>query len=205
MTFPISDIAQRFAGGRTYPDYLEHMQKHRGMIQKVSGEVRLSPGDEEFFRSLRAPINALAISEDWCPDCAQNLPVLEAIAKANPAIQLRLVGREDNLDLLAHALKGDRKCIPTFFFFDADWNELGHWVERPVGVEERLGAWDRNHPAPAEPDRTHHAWTEYRTARSNHRNELFFQQHAWRDTISELRSILAGEMFSNVASLAVHA
>jgi thiol-disulfide isomerase/thioredoxin len=202
MSFPIADISNRFASGRTFPEYFAHMAKNRDMVQAVINEVSLSAEDERYLWTLPGPVYVVAVSEDWCPDCAQHLPVLMKIAEASPQIQVRIVGRDDNLDLLAHALKGDRKAIPTFFFFDADWNEIGHWVERPVSLDLELSTWDHAHPAPTEPDHQAEVWLQYRMARSNHRNHLFFRDQAWRDTVTELRAILTRETFSNVVSLA---
>lgn len=205
MSFPISDIAARFAHGRSYEQYLAHMQKNRETIEAITQRIQLSADDEQFarniHRALGTPIYTLVISEDWCPDCALNIPTLMKIAALNPAFVVRFLGRDDNLDILEFARKGERKAIPTIFFFDADWNEIGHWVERPLRVDALLAAWDRTHPAPTEPDRTHEVWRKYRQARSAYREELFFQHAAWRDTIDELRRILSREMVSNVMAM----
>ena len=205
MAFPVADIANRFANGKTYPQYLAHMQKNRELIAAINQEIHLSADDVKFFGALVAPIRALVISEDWCPDCALNVPVLMQIAAATPRLEVRFAGRDENLDLLAHARKGDRKAIPTFLFFDAGWDLLGYWIERPVSVDARMSAWDAAHRAPVEPDRTHEVWRQYRHARSAFRDDLFFQHGAWRDTITELRRILAGEVTSNQVQLAAQA
>src|SRR5438105_7567788 len=145
MTFPIADVAQRFAGGRKYPEYLAHMQKNRELITAITEEIRLSDDDTRFFAGLARPVRALVVSEDWCPDCALNVPVLMQIATVAPQLEVRFVGRDDNLDLLAYAKKGERKAIPTFLFFDGDWNLSGYWIERPVSVDTRLAEWDATH------------------------------------------------------------
>ena len=205
MPFPVSDIANRFTNGKTFPQYLAHMQQNRELLAAITQEIHLAAEDVKFFGGLGDPIRALVISEDWCPDCALNVPVLMQIAGAAPRLEVRFVGRDDNLDVLEHAKKGDRKAIPTFLFFDAAWNLIGHWIERPVSVDARLAEWDAAHPAPAEPDRTHDVWRQYRQERSAFRDALFFKHEAWRDTVSELRRILAGEVASNQAELIAHA
>ena len=205
MTFPVSDIAVRFANGKTYPEYLAHMQKNRDMLAAITQKIHLQADDTRFFAGLADSIRALVISEDWCPDCALNVPVLMRIAEATPRMEVRFVGRDDNLDLLDSAKKGGRKAIPTFLFFDAGWNLIGYWIERPVSVDARLAEWAATHPAPSEPDRTHKVWREYRQALTPFRDELFFKHDAWRDTVAELRSILAGETISNQATETVPA
>jgi len=205
MSFPVSDIADRFANGKTFPQYLAHMQKNRELIAAITQEIHLSADDAKFFGALSDPVRALVISEDWCPDCALNVPVLMQIADAAPRLQVRFAGRDDNLDVLAHSKKGDRTAIPTFLFFDAAWNLIGRWIERPLSVDARLAEWDASHPAPSEPDRTHLAWRRYRQDRSAFRDEQFFKHGAWRDTVAELRRILASEVTSNQVELAAQA
>ena len=205
MSFPVSDIADRFANGKMFPKYLAHMQKNRELIAAITQEIHLSAEDTKFFGALSGPIRALVISEDWCPDCALNVPVLMRIAGAAPRLEVRFAGRDDNLEVLEYAKKGDRKAIPTFLFFDAGWDLIGHWIERPLSVDARLAEWDASHPAPSEPDRTHADWRRYRQDRSAFRDEQFFKHGAWRDTVAELRSILAREIASNQVEIAAQA
>ena len=205
MSFPVTDIATRFAKGKTFPQYLAHMQKNRELIAAITREIHLSADDVKFFGALSEPIRALVISEDWCPDCALNVPVLMQIADAAPRLEVRFVGRDDNLDVLEHTKKGERKAIPTFLFFDFGWDLTGHWIERPASVDARLAEWDASQPAPSEPDRTHDVWRQYRQQRSAFRDEEFFKHKAWLDTLVELRRILAGEITSNQAELTARA
>ena len=205
MAFPVADIANRFANGKTYPQYLAHMQKNRELIAAINQEIHLSADDVKFFGALVAPIRALVISEDWCPDCALNVPVLMQIAAATPRLEVRFAGRDDNLDVLEYVKKGDRKAIPTFLFFDGGWNLTGYWIERPVSVDARMAEWDKVHRAPTEPDRITVVWRRYRQDRSAFRDDLFFKHTAWRDTLTEVRRILAGETISNQVELAAHA
>lgn len=40
------------------------------------------------------------LTEGWCGDAAQNLPVINKIAEENPNINLKLVLRDENLELM---------------------------------------------------------------------------------------------------------
>jgi hypothetical protein len=197
--YPVKDIAARFARGKTYSAYLMEMQKNRETIAAISKEIRLSEDDQQFFREALqqlGPIKVLVISEDWCPDCALNVPVLMQVA-ALGAVEVRFFKKEEADDIHTHALKGDRKAIPTFICFDANWNEVGQWLERPAKADLLLAEWDQTHPNPAEPDRTAPVWKAHRAARSAYRDALFFQQGLWRETIHELRLIVSQQVFNN--------
>ena len=201
-----ADIATRWAEGKTYSDYRAGLKSNREMVQVMERAVALTDQEREAVATLRSPLRALVVSEDWCPDCALNIPVLMAIAEAHPPLDVRFVGREANWDLLAHAKKGERMAIPTFFFFDALLDLKGYWVERPQAVEALLNEFERGRTPPAEPDRTAPVWKEFRMVRTDYyQNELFLRRGLWRETVSELLAILRGDVISNVAALAVPA
>src|SRR5580692_605838 len=42
----------------------------------------------------------LVLTEGWCGDAAQSLPVIHALAELNPLISLRLLLRDENLELM---------------------------------------------------------------------------------------------------------
>lgn len=197
---PKTELQQRFANGRTYDRYRAYMQSNQALMGALTPLVKLSADEQRFFTALKDPLRVLVVSEDWCPDCALNVPILMQIAAINPAFDVRFIGRDENFDLLQFASKGERSAIPTFFFFDERWNEVGHWVERPLRADALLLEWDHVHAAPHEPDRSAEVWRAYRRARSEYRNQLFLQGGLWRDTLVELRAILSGEVFSNVES-----
>jgi len=50
---------------------------------------------------------------------------------------VRVFLRDQNDDIMQRYLnKGQFKSIPVFVFFDEDFRELGHWIERPASVTE---------------------------------------------------------------------
>ncbi len=204
--FPIADIAARWTGGKTFEEYVAAMQNNRERMETLLGAVALSAAERARISGLRNPVRGLVVGEDWCPDCTMNIPVLMKIAAAHPSLDVRFVGREANWDLLAHAKKGERMAIPTFFFFDAGWNEIGHWVERPLKVEALLNEWTAAHKPAGKPDFSQPVWREFAQGKSDYyQNELYIKQGLWREAFEELRAILAGETVSNVESLAVSA
>ncbi|PQA59229.1 thioredoxin family protein [Siphonobacter curvatus] len=80
----------------------------------------------------------LIITEGWCGDAAQIVPVLERIAEASQGkIQTRYVLRDSNLDLIdAHLTKGGR-AIPKLVILEADTlEEVAEWGPRPASAQD---------------------------------------------------------------------
>ena len=95
------------------------------------------PADYSAFSSLDQPLNVLVLSEDWCPDCTDGLPILNQIAEQTGKLNVRILPRDANRDLADQFLwKGQHNKIPTFIFLDAELNEIGHVIERPDSVTD---------------------------------------------------------------------
>lgn len=74
----------------------------------------------------------LVITEGWCGDAAQNIPIIEKIAAENPNIETRYVLRDENLDLMNKYLTNGARSIPKLIALDAETlQEIGTWGPRP--------------------------------------------------------------------------
>ncbi len=123
---------EQFAQGLTYEAYKAQMTRNRERFDETEAAVALSGDDFNFFQQLSQPLHVLVLAEDWCGDVIANLPVLGRLAQESPQIDLRIFLRDQHLDLMDQYLKeGQFRSIPVFVLFDADFNELGHWIERP--------------------------------------------------------------------------
>ena len=77
----------------------------------------------------------LVLSEDWCGDAANTVPVLAAFAEAVPTLDLRLLARDENLDLMDEHLTGTSRSIPVVILLDGDGVERGWWGPRPADLQ----------------------------------------------------------------------
>jgi hypothetical protein len=127
----------RFEQGLTYDAYKEQMTRNRDRVEENERRVDLSKEDLAAFRSLPRPVKVLVLAEDWCGDVVANLPVLGRLAKDSGKLDVRIFLRDQNDDIMERYLnKGQFKSIPVFVFFDDEFRELGHWIERPASVTE---------------------------------------------------------------------
>ncbi len=79
----------------------------------------------------------MVITEDWCGDSAQNLPYIVKIAELNPLINLRILFRDQNLDVMdLYLTNGRARSIPKLVAFDENGNELFRWGPRPKAAQE---------------------------------------------------------------------
>lgn len=128
----------RWDKGITYEAFKAAMTRNQERFAENEGRVALDPATIRTFKSLPKPLRVLALAEDWCGDVVANLPILGRLAKEVPTLDVRIFYRDQNLDLMERWLnQGKYQSIPVFVFFDENFRELGHWIERPASVTER--------------------------------------------------------------------
>lgn len=80
----------------------------------------------------------LILTEGWCGDAAQNIPVIEKIAAESVNIETRYILRDENLELTDQYLTNGARAIPKLIALDAETFEvLGTWGARPA-VSQKL-------------------------------------------------------------------
>ena len=133
---PIS--RERFNEGLSVDQFVDEMEVNKEKYLENVEANTFTDEDKEFFRNH--PVSVAAIGEDWCTDVIQFLPVLHKLSQEVPEVTLKVFKRDDNHDLIDQYLKeGKYRSIPVFVFYDKDWNELGHFIERPAEVTKRMG------------------------------------------------------------------
>lgn len=133
MTFVVEN--GRYDAAPRFPQYLESVVKHAELWHGVYRTASVVPEAIETVRTTAAgTFRLLALSEDWCSDAVSTLPVIARLAEA-AGIDLRVLGRDANPDLMdAHLTSGSRS-IPVVMILGGDGRELGWWGPRPAVVQ----------------------------------------------------------------------
>jgi len=80
----------------------------------------------------------IVLVESWCGDAVQNLPVFAKIAEKNSNIDLRILLRDDNPQVMDQYLTNGGKSIPKLICLDENLKELGTWGPRPLFLQDWL-------------------------------------------------------------------
>lgn len=118
------------------PDLVEYTRLNWARWQRVTRTMQLLP--EVAQAMTEAPPQVwLVLSEPWCGDAAQSVPVLAAMAQAAPAVELRLVLRDAHLDLMDRYLTAGGRSIPKLVAFQPDSGaERFTWGPRPREAQQ---------------------------------------------------------------------
>ncbi|MDD5361788.1 MAG: thioredoxin family protein [Ignavibacteria bacterium] len=88
--------------------------------------------------SLRELQNWIVITEGWCGDAANIVPVLFRISEYTDKINYKLVLRDDNPQIMNEYLTNGTKSIPMLIVLDNNYKELANWGPRPEPLKEYI-------------------------------------------------------------------
>lgn len=119
---------------------IEYLPTVKLNYQRLSRILRTYKIDEDLLgliKKISSPQAWMVISEAWCGDSAQNLPYIAKIAECNSLINLRIILRDSNLDIMdLYLADGKSRSIPKLVAFNEDGNELFQWGARPKEAQE---------------------------------------------------------------------
>lgn len=79
----------------------------------------------------------MVISEGWCGDAAHCVPIINKITELNENIDLRMVLREENLNLMDDFLTKGSRSIPKLIIYDPITEKTrATWGPRPEGAAD---------------------------------------------------------------------
>ena len=121
-----------FLQGNTVEEFLAASGDNRLKFEQHLNESALSEDVRRDAEELPHGLNVLVIAEPWSGDVLYNLPPLIRLAEA-AGWNVRIFLRDRYPDLILPYRKDNLyHSIPVFVFYDQDFNELEHWVERPA-------------------------------------------------------------------------
>ena len=128
---------ERFFGAPTFSAYLETVEKNRELWHALARRAAVDEATRERARAIPGTWHVIALTEDWCGDAINTLPVFERLADATPGLELRILLRDENPDLMdAHLTNGTSRSIPVLIVYDEAFRERGWWGPRPAPIQE---------------------------------------------------------------------
>ena len=130
------DFEKIWRGALTFEQFLAQARpEHRPLWEGIYRHAKSPSWAAEVVNGRT--LNQLAISEDWCVDTSSTIPTLARVTESAPGVDLRLILRDANLDIMDRYLTNGARSIPVLIVLDGDFNEVGHWGPRP----SELQAW----------------------------------------------------------------
>lgn len=138
-------IARLLAEGHTSGSdqseaFIHYTELNLQRMHRLDKTIMVLPSVETQIKGITVPQTWLVLTEPWCGDAAQSLPVMNALARLNPLITLRLLLRDENPELMDRYLtNGVSRSIPKLIGLEAlTLEELFTWGSRPAVLKEEF-------------------------------------------------------------------
>ena len=127
-------------------DMLAYTQLNVQRMHRLDKVVQLTEELQVQLSALSTPWVWLVLTEAWCGDAAQSVPVMAKIAESSPYITLKLLLRDEHPDVMDAYLTNGSRSIPKLICLTEDLQVVGTWGPRPDPAQQLMRDFKEQHP-----------------------------------------------------------
>jgi hypothetical protein len=132
-------------GDQQFESLTHYTSLNEARMNRLEKTIKISDETLEKLQNLNNHYIWLVISEGWCGDAAQILPILNKMAAgSNKKIDLRIVLRDENDDLMGQYLTNGGRAIPKVIVICKEAGIVrADWGPRPKGATELMANYKK--------------------------------------------------------------
>ena len=126
-------------GNEQTADLLHYSELNEVRMNRLDKTIKISMGNIQKLETFQKEYIWLVISEGWCGDAAQILPIIHKMAEFSKQIELKIVLRDENEALMNLFLTHGTKAIPKLIIIEkSSLKVLGDFGPRPKGAKQLI-------------------------------------------------------------------
>ncbi len=115
-------------------------------MKRLDKTLKIDEAIIEQFKNAETNITWLVLTEGWCGDAAQSLPVINKLAEANDGIDLKVISRDEHDELMNNFLTNGGKAIPKLIAYNTQSKEIvNSWGPRPSEATKMVNDYKEAH------------------------------------------------------------
>ena len=132
-------------GNEQNADLLHYSELNEVRMKRLEKTLKIDLEVEKTIQNLKSKQTWLVISEGWCGDAAQILPIIKLMSEVSENIDLKIVLRDENEALMNQFLTNGAKSIPKLLLLDDTFHLINHWGPRPEGAKNLIIEYKAKH------------------------------------------------------------
>ena len=124
---------------------LDYSMLNDRRMKRLDKTIQLSEETITTAKSVQEPVTWLVLSEGWCGDAAQTLPIINKIANQSDQIDLKIVLRDENEELMNQFLTNGGKSIPKLIALNKHNEVINSWGPRPSLATKMVQDYKEEH------------------------------------------------------------
>ncbi len=138
-------VAERRTTGEASPEKINFTKLNFSRNKRLDKTIQLSEEQKKFFKDINEKQTWLVITESWCGDAAQSIPFFNKIVEISENIELKIVLRDENPELMdAYTTNGSRS-IPKLILLDKNLQVIHHWGPRSKAATKVVNDYIEEH------------------------------------------------------------
>ncbi|MCA0349456.1 MAG: thioredoxin family protein [Bacteroidetes bacterium] len=137
---------EKSTGNEQSEDLTHYSQLNETRMNRLDKTIKVTEENNQKLQNLDKEYLWLVISEGWCGDAAQIVPVIHKMAELSNKIELKIVLRDENEALMNLFLTNGSKSIPKLIIIDKATSEvIGDFGPRPTGAKQLILDYKKEH------------------------------------------------------------
>jgi hypothetical protein len=134
--------AGKVTGYQQTPELVHYTLLNETRMNRLDKKVIIPEDSIQKLLNLKKAYTWLVISEGWCGDAAQLLPVFNKLAMITPQIEMKVIFRDENPAIMSMFLTNGARSIPKLIILDGESKSvLGHWGPRPKAATQLFNSY----------------------------------------------------------------
>lgn len=151
-TFVSKSIGEgKSTGNEQSADLLHYSELNEVRMNRLEKTLKMDSEVLKTLQNLKSKQTWLVVSEGWCGDAAQILPIIKLMADSSENIDLKIVFRDENEDLINQFLTNGAKSIPKLIILNENLEVINHWGPRPEAAKNLIIDYKAKHGIVDEP------------------------------------------------------
>ncbi|MFV7234061.1 thioredoxin family protein [Flavobacterium sp. ZB4R12] len=132
-------------GNEQSEDLTHYSSLNETRMDRLDKTMRIPEENILKLKNLKREYIWLVISEGWCGDAAQILPIFNKMTIASEdKIEMKIVLRDENEELMKLFLTNKKKAIPKLIVINRETGSvLGSWGPRPKGAANLINDYKK--------------------------------------------------------------
>ncbi|MGV6830643.1 MAG: thioredoxin family protein [bacterium] len=115
-------------------------------LKRWNKTVKVSEEASKAVKNINKSLLILVITESWCGDAAHVMPAVQKLIEHNDQIEMRVVFRDENPDLMDQFLTNGSRSIAKFIILDSDTLEVVNtYGPRPSEATKLVNEYKETH------------------------------------------------------------
>jgi hypothetical protein len=130
------NLEARYASALTFAEMVDGADTNVALWRALHAHARVPAEILARVAALGGRWRLLVLSEAWCGDSLSTVPLMARLAELAPNVELRLLARDQSLDLMDTHLTNGSRSIPYAIVLDEGYVERGGWGPRPRALQQ---------------------------------------------------------------------